>query len=94
MITQTYHVEIGYDSNGKNIVNLWPTGASSIASDSEQISVIRLSGGEVTAFDQYGVLIPLVLPVSNAPAFNPLSWLGSNPGSSILSQLVVSNIQQ
>jgi pimeloyl-ACP methyl ester carboxylesterase len=91
-ITQTHHVEIGYDSNGKIVVNLWPTGASALATDSGQVSVIRLSGGNVTVFDQNGVLIPWVPPTSNVPAFNPLSLLGSNPGSSILSQLVVSNV--
>ena len=91
-IAQTHHVEIGYDTSGSIVVNIWPTGGSALASDSGQVSVIRLSGGNVTVFDQNGAPIPYVLPVSNVPAFNPLSLLGSNPGSSILSQLVVSNI--
>ena len=43
-------------------------------------------------FDQNGVPIPYVSPVDNVPDFNPLNLLGSNPGSSILSQLVVSNV--
>ncbi len=91
-ITQTFHTEIGYDANGLIVVNLWPTGP--VPSDAGGVSVIRLSGGNITVFDQNGAPIPYVPPVGNVPAFNPLSLLGSNPGSSILSQLVVSNIQQ
>src|SRR5712664_208352 len=91
-ITQTYHLEIGYDTNGKIVVNIWPTGASTLSSDSGQVSVIGLSGGTVTVFDQNGAPIPWMPPVSNVSAFNPLDLLGSNPGSSVLSQLVVSNV--
>ncbi len=94
-ITQTFHTEIGYDANGLIVVNLWPSGtAGAVPSDVGGVSVIRFSGGNITVFDQNGAPIPYVPPVSNVPAFNPLSLLGSNPGSSILSQLVVSNIQQ
>lgn len=92
-IAHSYHVEIGYDINGQMVVNLWPTGDSGVPSDWGEISVVRLSGGTVTAFDQNGAPIPLVAPAANVPAFNPLSLLGSNPGSSILSQLVVSNME-
>jgi pimeloyl-ACP methyl ester carboxylesterase len=93
MVTQTFQVELGYDSNGGIVVNLWPTGWSAVGSDSGEVSVIRLAGGNVTAFDQTGALIPYVAPTSSAPAFNPLGLLGTNPGASVLSQLVVSNIQ-
>jgi pimeloyl-ACP methyl ester carboxylesterase len=90
-ISQTYHVEVGYDSLGQLVVTLWPTGSSALASDSGQIAFIRLSGGNVTVFDQTGAPVSYVPPVANVPAFNPLNLLGTNPGASVLSQLVVSS---
>lgn len=92
---QTFHVEIGYDTSGQIVMNLWPTGTplDPEVNDVSAISVIRISNGNVTVFDQNGVPISWVPPVANVPAFNPLNLLGSNPAPSILKALVVSNIQ-
>jgi pimeloyl-ACP methyl ester carboxylesterase len=91
----TYHVEVGYDSSGGLVMNLWPGGTFSFPiSDEATVSVIRYAAGKLTVFDQDGAPVTWVPPANNVPAFNPFNLLGSNPGSSILSELVVSNIQQ
>jgi pimeloyl-ACP methyl ester carboxylesterase len=92
--TQTYHMELGYDTSGQIVVNLWPTGGSPFPGEYGTISVIRFSGGNITLFDQNGNPIPFTPPTTNASAFNPVSMLGTNPGASVLSRLVVPNIQQ
>jgi hypothetical protein len=94
-LTQTHHIELGYDASEQLVVNIWPTSTGgSAGNDAGAVSVIRLAGGNVTVFDQSGAPIPYAPPVSGAPTVNPLALLGANPGSSILSQLLVSNIQQ
>ena len=92
--TSTYHVELGYDSNGQIIANVWPTGSAAPGTDVGAVSVIRLSGGNLTVFDQNGAPIPYVSPGSNLTTYNPLSLLGTNPGRSVVQRLVVANIQQ
>src|SRR6266571_4053543 len=73
--TSTYHVELGYDSNGQIIANMWPTGSAAPGTDVGAVSVIRLSGGNLTVFDQNGAPIPYVSPGSNLTTYNPLSLL-------------------
>lgn len=91
--TLNYHVELGYDANGQVIANIWPTGGSPFTGELGTVSVIRLSQGAITLFDQNGVLVPYS-PTISAPAFNPLGLLGTNPGASVVSRLVVPSIQQ
>ena len=92
--TSTYHIELGYDPNGLVLANAWPTGSAAPGSLVGAISVIRLSGGNLTLFDQNGVPIPDVSPGNNLTAYNPQSFLGTNPGASVVERLVVPNIQQ
>jgi len=87
-------MEAGYDANGGLVLNLYPTsGANAATSDTSLISVIRYAGGQMTMFDQSGNPISPVLPNASIPIPSPLAFLGSNPGSSILTSLVVPNIQ-
>jgi pimeloyl-ACP methyl ester carboxylesterase len=92
---RTYHMELGYDANGLIVMNVFPTGATAnpISSDASSIGMIRFASGNITVFDQNGQPIPLILPSSTIAAFNPLSLLGSNPAPSLLTSLVVPNIQ-
>ena len=91
---QTYHMELGNDVNGQVVVNLWPTGDGQFPSEAATVSVIRLAAGKITVFDQNGNPVAWTPPTSSTPAFNPAGLLGSNPGASILSRLVTSNVQQ
>lgn len=107
-VPRTYHIELGFDSNGGAVMNLWPTGAppDPTASDTSLVSMIRFAKGTFTIFDQNGAAIPS-LPVASSvvdqngvatitgtvPALNPLDWLGCNPLCSIFGSLVVPNIQ-
>jgi len=92
--TQTFHVESGYDSGGGLVMNLWPTGTPADPSntDAEAIGFIRFGGGQITVFAQNGAPLPLVFP-ANVPITWPLSLLGTNPGPSAISNLVVPNVQ-
>jgi pimeloyl-ACP methyl ester carboxylesterase len=92
--TQTFHVESGYDSSGGLVMNVWPTGTAVNPSttDAEAIGFIRFGGGQITVFSQSGAPMSLTLP-ANVPTTWPLSFLGSNPGPSAISNLVVPNIQ-
>jgi len=92
--TQTFHVEAGYDSSGGLVMNFWPTGTvvDPINSDGNPLGFIRFAAGQIIAFDQNGS--PLQIPsLQGIPTTWPLSLLGSNPGPSVISNLVVSNIQ-
>jgi pimeloyl-ACP methyl ester carboxylesterase len=91
---RTFHVEIGYDTSGVVVMNLWPTGTppNPITDDTGLVSMIRFASGNITVFDQNGVAIPFSAPASNVAAFSPLSLLGSNPAPSLLTSLVVPNI--
>lgn len=85
-----YHVEMGYDSGGGLVVNMWPTGpAPAPGADAPEISMIRLAGGQVTVFDEDGNPIAYVAPNASAPLPAPLQYLGSNPGPSVLRGLVI-----
>lgn len=90
-----FHVESGYDSSGGLVMNLWPSGsqANPLTTDTSPISFIRVAGGQVTVFDQNGNALPVDMPNAGISANWPLNLLGSNPGPSILSSLVVPNIQ-
>ncbi len=86
---RTFHLEAGYDTSGGLVMNLWPTGAAASA-----ISCIRFAGGQVTVFDSKGLPMSFISPSASLSALQPFtSLLGSNPGRSVLSSLVVSNIQ-
>ncbi len=76
-------------------MNLWPNGSpvNPVITDASAISFIRVAGGQVTIFDQNGNPLPVAMPSANIPTNWPLNLLGSNPGPSILSSLVVPNIQ-
>lgn len=87
---QTFHVELGYDSNGGLVMNLWPKGTTTETADG--IGVIRFSGGQVTVFDDSGNPIPLQVPNANMSTVLPPNLLGSNPGASVIKTLVVPNI--
>lgn len=60
--------------------------------DAEAIGFIRFGGGQITVFGQNGAPLPLAFP-ANVPTTWPLSLLGTNPGPSSISNLVVPNIQ-
>lgn len=87
---QLLHVEAGYDSNSLLVMNVWPTGTpvDPTIADADAFGFIRFAGGQVTVFSQAGVPLPLVLPAGVAAAW-PLDLLGSNPGSSVINNLVV-----
>ncbi|MGA9060077.1 MAG: BACON domain-containing carbohydrate-binding protein [Terracidiphilus sp.] len=76
-------------------MNLWPTDGpfNPNTSDVSLASLIRVAGGQVTVFDQNGNSLPMMTPNASIPTNWPLKLLGSNPGPSILSSLVVPNIQ-
>jgi triacylglycerol esterase/lipase EstA (alpha/beta hydrolase family) len=92
--TQTFHVESGYDTSGGMVMNIWPTGTpvNGNSTDAEAIGFIRLGGGQITVFGQNGAPLALQFP-TNIPTVWPLSLFGSNPGSSVISNLVVPNVQ-
>ncbi len=92
--TQTFHVESGYDTSGGLVMNIWPTGtpADPTSNDTEAIGFIRFAGGQITVFKQNGAPLPLVLP-AGVPTTWPLTLLGSNPGPSAISNLVVPSVQ-
>ncbi len=75
-------------------MNIWPTGTpvNPNTSDAEAIGFIRFGGGQITVFGQNGAPLPLAFP-ANVPTTWPLSLLGTNPGPSSISNLVVPNIQ-
>jgi hypothetical protein len=91
--SQTLHVEAGYDSSGALVMNVWPTGApvDPIKSDGNPLGFIRFAGGQMTIFDQNGSPLP-VPSLEGIPTNWPLNLLGANPGPSVISNLVVSNI--
>jgi YD repeat-containing protein len=93
VMVHTHRVEIGYDANGQLVVNIWPTGDNGVPSEWGDVSVVRLAGGKITVFDGNGAPISVVPPLEGLPEFNPLSLLGSNPGASILSRLVIQNVE-
>jgi len=88
--TETLHVELGYDSNGGLVANVWPKATSQ--PDAPDVSVIRFANGQVTAFDAAGNPIPLQLPNSSVATLNAFNMLGANPGPSVINTLVVPNI--
>jgi len=91
---QAFHVEAGYDSGGGLIMNFWPQGvpADPLGSDSDTLGFIRFAAGQMTLFDQSGA--PMAVPsLEGIPTNWALTLLGSNPGPSVISNLVVSNIQ-
>lgn len=91
--SQTFHLEAGYDSSGALVMNLWPTGGQidPINSDGNPLGFIRFASGQITVFDQTGE--PLNVPaLQGIPMSWPLTLLGANPGPSVISNLVVSNI--
>src|SRR5271163_2084992 len=57
---RTFHVEIGYDTTGVVVMNLWPTGTppNPITDDAGLVSMIRFASGNITVFDQNGVALP------------------------------------
>ena len=61
-VTQTFHVEAGYDTSGGLVMNFWPTSGQvdTINSDGNALGFIRFAGGQMTAFDQTGA--PLQIP--------------------------------
>src|SRR5579863_3321395 len=92
--TQTFHVEAGYDASGGLVMNFWPTGApvDPINSDGNPLGFIRFAGGQMTVFDETGAPMP-VPSLAGIPMNWPLTLLGGNPGPSVISNLVVPNIQ-
>ena len=93
--TQTFHVEAGYDASGGLVMNLWPKGApvDPINSDGNPLGFIRFAAGQMTIFDQGGSPLPaLLLQGMSIPTNWSLNMLGSNPGPSVISNLVVPNI--
>jgi pimeloyl-ACP methyl ester carboxylesterase len=92
--SQNFNLEAGYDTNGGLVVNLYPTAVVNPAtSDASLISCIRYAGGQMTVFDQSGNPFPMVMPNSSIPIPSPLAFLGTNPGASVITGLVVPNIQ-
>ncbi len=92
--TLTFHIEAGYDSTGVLVTNLWPTTVpvDPINSDGNALGFIRFAGGQMTAFDQSGN--PLPIPsFQGVPTNWPASLLGSNPGPSVLSNLVFPDVK-
>jgi pimeloyl-ACP methyl ester carboxylesterase len=86
----SFNLEAGYDTNGGLVVNIYPIASSNPeTSDVSSISCIRYAGGQMTIFDQSGNLIPIVMPNANIPVPSPLAFLGTNPGSSLISGIVV-----
>lgn len=92
-VDQTFHVEAGYDSTGSLIMNLWPTGTpiDGDTTDADAIGFIRYAGGQITIFDQTGNPISPGFP-AGVPTNWPLTFLGSNPSSSVIQHLVVLDI--
>lgn len=91
--TLTFHVEAGYDSGGGLVMNLWPTTAAvdPVNSDGNPLGFVRFAGGQMTAFDQSGN--PLQMPsFQGIPTNWPLNLLGSNPGPSVISNLVLPSV--
>jgi pimeloyl-ACP methyl ester carboxylesterase len=70
-------------------VNAWPTGSTA---SSLGVSVISFASGHVTVFDTAGNPVPVQLPDTSVQVFDPFSLLGSNPGTSVIYSLVVSNL--
>ncbi len=93
---ETFHMEAGYDANGGVVLNLWPKGSagSLYSTDTSNLGVIRFADGKVTVVDQNGNILPNIALDSRISANFPLSFLGSNPGPSVIASLVVPNIQQ
>ena len=91
--TLSYTIEAGYDVNGGLVVNLYPINPNpgQPPSTGPQVSAIRYAGGQMAIFDLQGNPYPMVMPDPNTPVPTPFSFLGSNPGSSIIGGLVVAN---
>lgn len=91
---QNFHLESGYDSAGGLVVNVWPTGTAvnPTTTDAEALGFMRFAGGQLTLFDQSGAPLSPVFPAGVATGW-PLNLLGSNPGPSVVSHLVVPNVQ-
>jgi pimeloyl-ACP methyl ester carboxylesterase len=91
--TLSYNIEAGYDANGGLVVNLYPINLnpSQPPSTGPQVSAIRYAGGQMSVFDLQGNPYPMVMPDPNTPVPTPFSFLGSNPGSSIIGGIVVPN---
>jgi pimeloyl-ACP methyl ester carboxylesterase len=91
--TLSYNIEAGYDANGGLVVNLYPINPNpgQPPSTGPQVSAIRYAGGQMSVFDLQGNPYPMVMPDPNTPVPTPFSFLGSNPGSSIIGGIVVPN---
>ena len=88
--SQSFNLEAGYDTNGGLVVNLYPVApANPTTADASLVSGIRYAGGQMTVFDQSGNVIPIVMPNANIPVPSPLAFLGTTPGSSLISGIVV-----
>jgi pimeloyl-ACP methyl ester carboxylesterase len=86
----SFNLEAGYDTNGGMVVNIYPIASSNPeTTDISSISCIRYAGGQMTIFDQSRNVIPIVMPNPNIPIPSPLEFLGKNPGSSLISGIVV-----
>lgn len=88
-----YRVEAGYDSSGQLMMNLFSLDSPSdpYLTNSDAVPVARLANGKFVVFDPSGAPIPTVLP-NNAPAPNPLQYLGSRGGFSVIEGLRVDDI--
>lgn len=84
--TETWHVEAGYDANDKQVLNITPTGAWA---QQIPIGAIRVADGQLYIFDASGNLLDA--DTANFPLLNPFQLGG--PASSVVSMLVVPNIQ-
>ena len=90
----SWRVELGYDSNGGVIMNLWPRQrVNGQEYDASTVGFIRYAGGQLTLFDQSNDPLSVTMPSSNMSTFWPLAILGNNPGPSVLGGIVVPNIQ-
>jgi pimeloyl-ACP methyl ester carboxylesterase len=94
-IDRTFHMEVGYDTNGAPVLNVFPqvTNQDSATVNISPVSVIRYAGGQMTIADSNGNPISLAVPNSSISAGWPLSLSGLTSGTSILSSLVIPDIQ-
>lgn len=85
--TETWHVEAGYDTNGQQVINLYPTGTWA---QQIPISAIRIAKDQLNVFDLSGNLLPL--PNENIQQINPFLFQGS-PSPSVVKGIVVQDLQ-
>lgn len=89
-----YRVEAGYDADGQLVMNVFSldpvTDPAGTVTDG--VLLFRLAKGKLVVFDQDGKPLPMVIP-DGAPVPDPLQFLGSNPGSSVVNGMVVSDMQ-